>query len=92
MVLWVAIAGLLVWVSFEFLLRGPGEARRWVGAADTGHSTHVLLASFLVSLGISFVLSRFRVALAPPHGPLGRLQPARVWARPASLVYGDSGK
>jgi protein-S-isoprenylcysteine O-methyltransferase Ste14 len=65
MVLWVAIAGLLVWVSYEFLLRGPGEARRLVGVADTGNSTQVLVASFLVALGISVVLSSSRVALAP---------------------------
>ena len=65
MVLWAAIAGLFVWVSYEFLLRGPGEARRLGGAADTGHSTQVLLASFLVALGISAVLSSSGVALAP---------------------------
>ncbi len=52
-------------MSFEFLLREGGEARRWVGPADAGHSTQVLLVSFLVSLGISVVLSTSRVALAP---------------------------
>jgi len=44
----------------------PGEARRWLGPADAGRSSRVLLISFLVSLGISLVLSRVRVALAPP--------------------------
>ena len=65
MVFWVAVAGLLVWVSFEFLLRGHGEARQWVGPADVGYSTRVLLVSFLISLVISLLLSGFRIALAP---------------------------
>jgi len=65
MVLWVAIVGLFVWVSYEFLLRSPGEARRLADMADTGHSTQVLVASFLVALGISAVLASARVALAP---------------------------
>src|SRR6266849_6004564 len=56
MVFWVAVAGLLVWVSFEFLLRGHGEARQWVGPADVGYSTRVLLVSFLISLVISLLL------------------------------------
>ena len=64
MVLWVAIAGLLAWLSLELLLRGPGEARRWVGPADPSHSTQVLLVAFLVSLGISIVLSGSGVAPA----------------------------
>jgi protein-S-isoprenylcysteine O-methyltransferase Ste14 len=64
-VFWAAVAGLLVWVSFEFLLRGPGEARQWVGPGDVGHSTQVLLLSFLISLGVSPLLSGFRIALVP---------------------------
>ncbi len=52
-------------MSFEFLQRGPGEARQWVGPANVGHSTWVLLASFLISLVISLLLSGFRIALAP---------------------------
>ena len=64
MVLWVAIAGLLAWVSLEFLLREHGEARRWDGPADSSHSTQVLLVAFLVSLGINLVLSRSGVAPA----------------------------
>jgi protein-S-isoprenylcysteine O-methyltransferase Ste14 len=62
MVLWVAIAGLLAWVSLEFLRQEHGQARRWVGPADPSHSTQVLLAAFLVSLGINIVLSRSGVA------------------------------
>lgn len=65
MVVWVAIAGLLVWVSFEFLLRGGGEARRWLGPADVGRSTGVLLVSFLISLIVTFAFVGFRVGLAP---------------------------
>ncbi len=65
MVFWVAVAGLLVWVSFEFLLREPGEARQWMGPTDVGHSTRVLLVSFLISLVISLLLSGFRIALTP---------------------------
>src|SRR2546428_1769164 len=65
MVLWVAIAGLLIWGSFEFFLRGGGEARRWGGRADVGSSTQVLLVSFLVSLAITVVFGGFRLGLAP---------------------------
>lgn len=65
MVFWVAVAGLLVWVRLEFLLREPGEARRWVGPADVGHSTWVLLVSFLISVVVSLLLSGFRISLAP---------------------------
>jgi protein-S-isoprenylcysteine O-methyltransferase len=64
MVFWVAVAGLLVWLSFEFLLRRPGGAKQWVGPADIGHSTRVLLIAFLISLVISVLLSGFRIALA----------------------------
>jgi protein-S-isoprenylcysteine O-methyltransferase len=65
MVFWVAVAGLVVWLSFEFLLRAPGEARRLAGRADAGHSTRVLLVSYLISLVISLLLSGYRIALAP---------------------------
>ena len=65
MVLWVAVAGLVVWLSFEFLLRAPGEARRLAGRADAGDSTRVLLVSYLISLVISLLLSGYRIALAP---------------------------
>lgn len=65
MVTWLAIAGLLVWVSFEFLLRRPGEARRWAGGADMGRSTTVLVVSFLLALAISLVFSVSGLALAP---------------------------
>ncbi len=64
MVLWVAIVGLLAWVSFEVVLRGGGEARRWRGRADAGRSTRVLLVSFLVALGVSVAFSTLRVAPA----------------------------
>lgn len=62
MVLWVAIAGLLVWLSFEFVLRGPGQPRRWAGAGDVGRSTQVLLVAFLLSVVVSVVLSVSRIA------------------------------
>ena len=65
MVFWVAVGGLLVWLSFEFLLRGPGEPRQWMGLADVGQSTRVLLVAFLISLAVSLLLSGFRIALAP---------------------------
>jgi protein-S-isoprenylcysteine O-methyltransferase Ste14 len=65
MVFWVAVAGLLVWVSFEFLLRASGEARSLAGRADAGHSTRVLLVSYLISLVISLLLSGYHIGLAP---------------------------
>jgi protein-S-isoprenylcysteine O-methyltransferase Ste14 len=79
MVFWFAVAGLLVWVSFEFLLRRPGDARQSVGPADVGDSTRVLLVSFLISLVISLLLSGFRIGVAP--------MPIR-WAGFAILVCG----
>jgi protein-S-isoprenylcysteine O-methyltransferase Ste14 len=81
MVFWVAVAGLLVWVSFEFLLRGPGEPRQWMGPADVDNSTRVLLVAFLISLVVGLLLSGFRIALAPT--------PIR-WAGCALLVVGLS--
>ena len=65
MVLWIAIAGLIAWLSFEVVLRGPGESRRWAGSADAGRSTRVLVSSFLVALAASVALSVLGVALAP---------------------------
>ncbi len=63
MVLGVAIAGLLAWVSLEFLLRRPAQARGPVGP-DPSRSTQVLLVAFLVSLGITIAFSRLGLAPA----------------------------
>lgn len=65
MVLGIAIAGFVIWLSFEFLLRGPGESRRWSGSADAGRSTRVLVWSFLLAVAVSIVLSVLGVAMAP---------------------------
>lgn len=65
MVLWIGIAGLVAWLSFEVFLRGPGESRRWAGSADTGRSTRFLVGSFFLALVASIVLSVLGVAIAP---------------------------
>lgn len=65
MVLWIAIAGLIAWLSFEVFLRGPGESRRWAGSADAGRSTRFLVGSFFLALAASTLLSVLGVAIEP---------------------------
>ena len=65
MVLWIAMAGPVAWLSFEVFLREPGESRRWAGSADAGRSTRFLVGSFFLALTASIVLSVLGVAIAP---------------------------
>lgn len=64
MVFWVAIGGLLAWLSLELLVRQPEGARRQVRSTDPRRSTQVLLVAFVLSLGINIVVSRSGVAAA----------------------------
>jgi protein-S-isoprenylcysteine O-methyltransferase Ste14 len=65
MVSWLAVAGLLVWLSFEFWLRQSGESKRVSGPTDVSRSTQVLLASYLAVLAIVVVSSIIQLAPIP---------------------------
>jgi protein-S-isoprenylcysteine O-methyltransferase len=65
MVLWLAIAGLLVWLSFEFLLRQGGESKRVSGPLDVTRSTQVLVVVYLAVLVIVVVATIIQAAPIP---------------------------
>lgn len=63
---WLAVAGILVWLSFEVFVRQPGEARRVSAPTDVSWSTQLLLLSYLVVLAITVIVSIMQLVPIPP--------------------------
>jgi protein-S-isoprenylcysteine O-methyltransferase Ste14 len=64
-VAWLALVGLLTWLSFELVLRQGGESRRVSGPGDVSRSTQVLLVSYAVVLAIVVACSILQLLPIP---------------------------
>jgi protein-S-isoprenylcysteine O-methyltransferase Ste14 len=64
-VAWLALLGLLIWLSFEVVLRQGDEAQRVSGSGDVSRSTQLLLAGYLVSLAIAIPFSIIQLVPVP---------------------------
>ena len=79
----LAIAGLIVWVGYELVLRRSGDTdtASWQGGSQDQSSTRLLLAAYAVALAVNVTLSLASV---------GMVQTAWRWVGVAVLAVGLS--
>src|SRR5690348_16330561 len=67
---WFAIAGIVLWVGYEVLLRRRGEAETatWEGGTEDKRSTQLLIATYGISVVLLVVLGQAGVG-GVPVGP-----------------------
>jgi protein-S-isoprenylcysteine O-methyltransferase Ste14 len=77
----LAIAGLIVWLGYELVLRrrGDTDTASWQGGSQDQNSTRLLLAAYAVALAVNVALSLASV---------GMVRPALRWAGVAVLAVG----